>query len=131
MLNLFLSNEINEFIKARINQINKTNDTKEQFIKNKYIETIKISDHLCQLYDWTNFQINYFQVIHFIRTGNIRSNNNFNKIKKVYKEPFSPLFEPDSKSAYIIGLENLIKNSYTDLLLISNSIEIGKTYYFF
>lgn len=127
LLNLFLSNEINEFIKARTNQ---TNDIKEQLITNKYNETIKISDHLCQLYGGTNFQINYFKAIHFIRTGNIRSYHNFNKIKKVYKEPFSPLFENNLKSAYIIGLENLIKNSYTDLLLISNSIEIGKTYYF-
>lgn len=60
LLNLFLSNEINEFIKARINQTNKTNDTRQQFIKNKYIETIKISNHLCQLYGGTNFQYNYF-----------------------------------------------------------------------
>ena len=130
LLNLFLSNEINEFIKSRINQTNKINDRKEQFIKNKYLETIKISNHLCQIYGGTNFQYNYFQVIHFIRTGNIRSYHNFNKIKEAYKEPFLPLFELNLKSAYIIGLENLIKNSYTDLLLISNSIEIGKTYYF-
>ena len=130
LLNLFLSNEINEFIKSRINQTNKTNDKKEQFIKNKYLETIKISNHLCQIYGGTNFQYNYFQVIHFIRTGNIRSYHNFNKIKEVYKKPFLPLFELNLKSAYIIGLENLIKNSYTNLLLISNSIEIGKTYYF-
>ena len=40
------------------------------------------------------------------------------------------MFDSNIKSSYIIGLENLIKSSYTDLLFISNSLEVGKTYYF-
>lgn len=130
LLNLFLSNKINEFIKVRINQTNKTNDINELFIENEYIKTIEKKNHLCGLYGGTNFQFNYFHVIHFIRTGNIRSYHNFNKIKDVYQKPFSPLFDSNIKSSYIIGLENLIKSSYTDLLFISNSLEVGKTYYF-
>lgn len=117
ILNHSLVKKIKDFIeknKDKYNIKNKTNIITKT-------ESILKDPRLFKVYGGEEFQDQFFNLIFFVETGNIRAFHKLEQIKKIYQKNKRPILSMNpTKRAYLISLNNLINEKKNELLLLSN-----------